>query len=90
MSTLAILGGEPVRRKPFSPWPQYTPRDVERVVKVVESRHWGGFPVPSPAAQEFAEQFAEMHGAKYGLCLANGTIALMAPLRPLDLSSATR
>ncbi len=37
MEKLAILGGEPVRQKPFTPWPQYTAADVQRLIKVVES-----------------------------------------------------
>jgi dTDP-4-amino-4,6-dideoxygalactose transaminase len=85
MSKLALLGGEPVRKKPFAPWPQYRPTDLDRLVSVVESRHWGGFPVPSRQAGEFAERFAELHGARYGLCLANGTIALLAAVQALGL-----
>jgi dTDP-4-amino-4,6-dideoxygalactose transaminase len=78
---LAILGGEPVRRKPFSPWPQYEPADIERIVKQVESRHWGGFPVPGEVGGPFADRFAAAHGATYGLCVANGTIALVVALQ---------
>ena len=85
MSKLALLGGEPIRKKPFSPWPQFKASDVERLVKVVESRHWGGFPVPSKLGGEFAERFAELHGAKYGLCMANGTVALYAAVQALGL-----
>ena len=81
MSELAILGGSPVRNQPFQPWPQYLPADLERVREVVESRHWGGYPVPSRYAGEFAERFAAMHGAAYGLCVSNGTIALIAALQ---------
>jgi dTDP-4-amino-4,6-dideoxygalactose transaminase len=81
MSELAILGGNPVRMQPFSRWPQYLPSDAARLQQVLESGHWGGFPVPSPYAREFAEKFAELHGARYGLCIANGTIALIAALR---------
>ncbi len=81
MSELAILGGTPVRTRPFSAWPQYLPADAERVQKVVTSRHWGGYPVPSPLAGEFASRFAALHGAKYGLCVSNGTIALIAALQ---------
>jgi dTDP-4-amino-4,6-dideoxygalactose transaminase len=81
MNKLAILGGEPVRRKAFSPWPQYRTSDVERIVKQVESRHWGGFPLPGKVSGEFATRFAETHGAKYGLCIANGTIAIVAALQ---------
>lgn len=85
MSTLALFGGEPVRKKPFAPWPQYTRADIERIVQVVESRHWGGFPVPSKYAGEFAARFAELHGAKHGLCVANGSIALLAAVQALGL-----
>jgi dTDP-4-amino-4,6-dideoxygalactose transaminase len=85
MSTLAILGGSPTRKKPFPPWPQFRASDVSRLVGVVESRHWGGFPVPSKYSAEFANRFAELHGAKYGLCLANGTVALFAALQALGL-----
>ncbi len=81
MSELAILGGTPVRRRPFSPWPQYRASDAARLQEVLESRHWGGYPVPSRFAGEFAQRFAEMHGAKYGLAIANGTIALIAALQ---------
>src|SRR5580658_10741383 len=80
MSELAILGGKPVRTRPFAPWPQYLPSDAARLQSVLESRHWGGYPMPSKYAGRFAEQFAAMHGAKYGLCVANGTIAIIAAL----------
>jgi dTDP-4-amino-4,6-dideoxygalactose transaminase len=81
MSELAILGGSPVRSRPFPVWPQYLPADAQRLQQVLESRHWGGYPVPSRYCGEFASRFAELHGAKYGLCLANGTIALVAALQ---------
>jgi dTDP-4-amino-4,6-dideoxygalactose transaminase len=81
MSELAILGGKPVRARSFAPWPQYLPADAQRVQEVVESRHWGGYPVPSRFAGEFAERFAEMHDAKYAQCISNGTIALIAALQ---------
>ncbi len=82
---LALLGGEPVRRRPFTPWPQYTPADLDRVAKVIASRHWGGFPLPSPWAAEVGEKFAAMHGAKFGLCLVNGTLAITAALQALGI-----
>jgi dTDP-4-amino-4,6-dideoxygalactose transaminase len=81
MSELAILGGAPTRRRPFSPWPQYLAADAERLQSVVESRHWGGYPLPSRYAGEFAERFAALHNARYGLCVSNGTIALIAALQ---------
>lgn len=81
MTPLAILGGPPLRTAPFSPWPQYLPSDIGRLVKQVESRRWGGFPLPGKVSGEFAERFAAMHGAKYALCLANGTIAITVALQ---------
>src|SRR6266850_6138724 len=81
MSELAILGGNPVRRRPFPAWPRYLPSDAQRLQQVLESRHWGGYPLPSRWCGEFADRFAAMHGAKYGLCVANGTIALVAALQ---------
>jgi dTDP-4-amino-4,6-dideoxygalactose transaminase len=85
IQSLALLGGEPVRRRPFAPWPQFSRSDVERLVRVVESRHWGGFPLPTPLAAEFGERFAAMHGAQHSLCLVNGTIAISAALQALGI-----
>ena len=80
MSELAILGGSPIRTRPFAPWPQYLSSDARRLQDVLESRRWGGFPVPSRYAGEFAERFAQIHGADYGICVANGTLALVSAL----------
>src|SRR5579871_5677561 len=80
MSELSILGGSRIRSAGFARWPQYLPSDAARLQEVLASGHWGGFPVPSRYGKEFAEKFAEFHGAKYGLCIANGTIALVAAL----------
>jgi dTDP-4-amino-4,6-dideoxygalactose transaminase len=81
MSELAILGGHAVRTLPFTPWPQYAAGDLERLKGVLESRNWGGYPFPNQLASEFAQKFAEYHGAKYGCCVANGTIALVVALQ---------
>ncbi len=81
MTKLAILGGDPVRRKPFSPWPQYSATDIERLTSTVESRHWGGYPLPTALAGEFSRRFAEMQGAKYALPVANGTVAITLALQ---------
>lgn len=81
MTILAILGGEPVRRKPFSPWPQYQASDIDRLVQTVESRHWGGYPLPTALARQFCEEFAAMHGVQYALPVANGTVAITLALQ---------
>jgi hypothetical protein len=66
MSALAILGGAPVRPRPFAAWPQYLESDLRRVREAIESRHWGGYPMPSRYAGEFAEKFAALHGGNMG------------------------
>jgi dTDP-4-amino-4,6-dideoxygalactose transaminase len=81
MSQLAILGGDRVRNRPFHPWPLFTDRDKQRVLEVLESRNWGGFPFPNRFANEFAEKFAAYHGARYGCTLTNGTVALVVALQ---------
>jgi dTDP-4-amino-4,6-dideoxygalactose transaminase len=79
--SLALLGGPKVRTKPFSPWPQFRPSDLARITSVVESRHWGGFPYPTPLATEFCQQFAELQGARYALPIVNGTVSLTVALQ---------
>ena len=85
MSVLAVRGGKPVRQKPFAPWPQYSTADVARVLEAIESRNWGGFPFPNRWAGEFGARFAEFHGARYGVAVANGTAALQIGLRAVGL-----
>jgi len=81
MSELAILGGRPVRTGAFPAWPRPTSRDSERLRQVLESGNWGGYPFPNCLAREFSAKFAEFHGARYGCCVSNGTIALAAALQ---------
>jgi dTDP-4-amino-4,6-dideoxygalactose transaminase len=81
MSDLAILGGAPTRTRPFPSWPQHAPDDLARLQTVLESGNWGGYPFPNRLANEFAQEFAQYHGAEYGCCVANGTIALVVAMQ---------
>jgi dTDP-4-amino-4,6-dideoxygalactose transaminase len=80
MSKLAILGGEPVRRKMWPPWPHATPRDWDRLRDVLDTGNWGGYPFPNRYADEFATRFARYHGAEYGCTVVNGTLAITIAL----------
>lgn len=80
MGELAILGGDPVRRRPWPAWPVYSEEDLVRLRRTVESRRWGGFPYPTPLAQEFCARFAALHGVQFALPVANGTLGLTAAL----------
>ena len=81
MGKLAITGGTPVRRKPFPAWPIYDRKDARALQEVLASRNWGGYPFPNQRADRFAQSFARVHGAKYGLAVANGTIAIEIALK---------
>jgi dTDP-4-amino-4,6-dideoxygalactose transaminase len=85
VSQLAILGGDPIRKKPFTPWPQYKATDIERITRTVESRHWGGYPYPTPLATEFCQAFCDMHGVKYTLPVVNGTVSLTVSLQAVGV-----
>lgn len=80
MGKLAITGGKPVRSKPFHDWPVSTADERRAILKVLASRNWGGYPFPNQRASAFAADFARFHGAKYGIAVANGTVAIQVAL----------
>ncbi len=77
MKTLAILGGEPVRRKPFAQFPVFDERELSALKEVLESGVWGGY---NPKVAEFEQAFAEFHQARFGISAANGTVTLETAL----------
>jgi dTDP-4-amino-4,6-dideoxygalactose transaminase len=81
MGKLAITGGKPVRTKPFAAWPIYSRQEERALQKVLASRNWGGYPFPNTIADRFAQKFAKFHGAKYGLAVSNGTVAIQVALK---------
>jgi len=59
---------------PFSPWPSFTPEEVDAVSDILLSNkvnYWTG-----QESRVFECEFAEYFGAGYALALANGTVAL--------------
>jgi dTDP-4-amino-4,6-dideoxygalactose transaminase len=76
--TLALLGGTPVRTRPFSPWPDYDREEETALLDVLHSRQWGGY---HPAVKELERAFAEMHQVPYAVSCVNGTVALEVALR---------
>src|SRR5438105_4995788 len=85
MAKLAIVGGKPVRRKPFPAWPAYSNQEARALLRVLRSRNWGGYPFPNAHAGTFAARFAKAHGAKYGIALANGTVAIEVALKAIGI-----
>src|SRR5574337_492224 len=81
MGKLSITGGKPVRTKPFSDWPIYSRQEERALQKVLASRNWCGYPFPNTIADRFAQKFAKFHGAKYGLAVSNGMVAIQVALK---------
>jgi len=78
---LALFGGTPVRSTPFAPWPYFDDRERTLLMQALESRNWGGYPFPSPLAEDFGERFAKVHGARHAIPCANGSVTMEIALQ---------
>src|SRR5208282_3836906 len=82
---LAITGGEPVRKTPFTPWPVATKEEFAALEDAFTSLKWGGQPFPGKYADAFAKKFAAFQTAKYGQCVSTGTVAIEACLKAIQI-----
>lgn len=71
---LALLGGTPVRRRPFTLWPIFGKPEERRLLRTLRRGKWGR--LQGPEVAEFENGFASMHGCKHGVGVVNGTVAL--------------
>ena len=76
--TPAIVGGKPVRTKPFPKWPVHGAAERKQLLKVLESGDW--WCGTGKKTEQFEQAFAEYHGAKYAIACTNGSTALEASL----------
>jgi perosamine synthetase len=84
--TPAIMGGQPVRIKPWPTWPIWDEAtDEEQVIKVLRSGIWCRAGVEKSVVTEFERKWAETLGAKRCLAIVNGTNALITSLKQLDI-----
>lgn len=72
---LAILGGSPVRTKPFPSWPVIEQNDERAWMRVLMAGKWNR--QNGHYTKEFERTWAQTLGARYGLATASGTTALM-------------
>jgi len=86
MAKLAITGGTPVRKKSekWPRWPKSDPADARMVADITKSNRWS---FDGPYEWRFAKAFAKYHKSKYGLCCANGTVAIQLALEALDVGA---
>ena len=75
---LALLGGQPVRSRPFASWPVFGAAEEDRLLRVLRSGQWGR--LDGTEVAEFEERFAAMHGCRHGIAVVNGTVALKIAL----------
>ena len=69
----------------FPPWPAYTDEEAQAIQRVLLSNdvnYWTG-----NECREFEKEFAEWTGARHAVALSNGTIALEAALRALEIGT---
>jgi dTDP-4-amino-4,6-dideoxygalactose transaminase len=67
----------------FAPWPSYTEEEAEAVRRILLSNkvnYWTG-----DECRDFEAEFAKWSETRYAIALANGTVALEASLRALDV-----
>ena len=86
-STLAILGGQPVRTRPFPRWPVFDARERAQLEDVLASANWGGYPSPNRKAAEFAAAFAAYQSARFAIPTTSGTSALEVALKALGIGA---
>jgi dTDP-4-amino-4,6-dideoxygalactose transaminase len=71
---LALLGGSPVRTRPFTAWPIHGQAEERRLLRVLRSGKWGK--LHGPEVAEFERRFASLHGCQHGIGVVNGTVSL--------------
>ena len=80
---LALLGGVPVRTRPFTAWPVFGKADETRLLRTLRSGKWGR--LDGEEVAEFEQRFAAMHGCQHGIAMVNGTVSLRLALMAAGL-----
>ena len=83
MATLALEGGEPIKKTPYPDWPCYDEGEHATLSEILESRQW--WRTPGSQTLQFEQEFARFHDAQHGIAVTNGTAALEVALEALDI-----
>lgn len=85
---LALLGGRPVRQRPWPKWPR-ADEETERILRdVLHSGRWtlsGAYAGETCYERRFAKAFADYHGVPYCTPTTSGTAALSLALLALNV-----
>ena len=90
MPKLAAYGGTPIRTRPFPPWPQGGAEELAYLQQVIQGTRWFAGPRgddPEALGTLFGQRFAGLHGARFGLPVANGSLAIEIALRALGIGA---
>lgn len=80
---LAMLGGTPVRAKPWPTWPVWDSSAEESVLEILRSGNW--YRGQGKTVTQFEEAYAKLLGVKRCVAMVNGTNSLMTALHMLDV-----
>jgi L-glutamine:2-deoxy-scyllo-inosose/3-amino-2,3-dideoxy-scyllo-inosose aminotransferase len=83
---LAYFGGKPMvqNSKTWASWPVTDEADVKLISEITRSTRWS---YDGEYEWKFAEEFTRYQTAKYGLCCANGTVAIQMALEALGIGA---
>ncbi len=79
----AILGGTPVRSRPFPSWPVIGEVDERNFLDALRRKEWCR--LGANITTNFEQKWAQLLGAKHAIGVANGTNALYAALYALEI-----
>jgi len=82
MDSPVVLGGSPLGQLVEPGWPRAAGPERDRLIRVLDSGVWA---FDGPFEHEFEEAFAAQQTSRFGLCVANGTVALQLALEALDI-----
>ena len=84
MGKLVLNGGEPVVKRMLGKrWPIFDEKEEKALLEVLHSGEWNR----RDKVDEVGEAFAAYQDAKYGIPLANGTVALQCALKAAGVSA---
>ena len=80
---LALLGGEPIRKEPFTAWPKIGSPEEQALSDVLKSGKW--FRGSGKSVEHFEQRYAQLTGARHCLATSSGTAALFTSLNALGV-----
>ena len=79
----AVMGGAPLCTAGYPTWPMWDDNERSRLLQTLDDGGW--WQGDGDVAAGFAQNFAEYHGARFGMALTNGTHTLEAALIACDV-----